>query len=103
MTATTSRSQLRRREVSLNLCLDAGYDTRRCASSCSTGREIERLIGQAARRGSRSLPRGCASAGPSPRFELALAGGKAAVDRRRDIRDCEQRRDIERALSERGG
>ena len=65
-------------------------------------REIERLVGQTAEKGLTLVPTRVYFRGPLAKVELALARGKAAVDRRRDIRDREQRREIERALSERG-
>ena len=65
-------------------------------------REIERLVGQTAEKGFTLVPTRVYFRGPLAKVELALARGKAAVDRRRDIRDREQRREIERALSERG-
>jgi SsrA-binding protein len=64
-------------------------------------REIERLIGQTAEKGLTLVPTRVYFRGPLAKVELALARGKATVDRRRDIRDREQRREIERALSER--
>ncbi len=64
-------------------------------------REIERLVGQTAEKGLTLVPTRVYFRGPLAKVELALARGKAAVDRRRDIRDREQRREIERALSER--
>ncbi len=65
-------------------------------------REIERLIGQTAEKGLTLVPTRVYFRGPYAKVELALARGKAMVDRRRDLRDREQRREIERALSERG-
>jgi SsrA-binding protein len=66
-------------------------------------RELERLIGQTSERGLTLVPTRVYFSGPYAKVELALARGKAAVDRRRDLREREQRRDIERALSDRGG
>ena len=65
-------------------------------------REIERLIGQTAEKGLTLVPTRVYFRGPLAKVELALARGKATVDRRRDIREREQRREIERALAERG-
>ncbi len=64
-------------------------------------REIERLIGQTAEKGLTLVPTRVYFRGPLAKVELALARGKAVVDRRRDIKEREQRREIERALSER--
>jgi len=66
-------------------------------------REIERLIGQTAEKGLTLVPTRVYFRGPNAKVELALARGKAVVDRRRDIKEREQKREIERALSERGG
>ncbi len=65
--------------------------------------EIERLIGQTAEKGLTLVPTRVYFRGPNAKVELALARGKAVVDRRRDLKEREQRREIERALSERGG
>jgi SsrA-binding protein len=40
--------------------------------------------------------------GPHAKVELALARGKVMHDKRRSIKEREQRREIDRALSERG-
>ncbi len=66
-------------------------------------REIERLVGQTAEKGLTLIPTRMYFRGPYAKVELALARGKAVVDRRRDLKEREQRREIERALSERGG
>ena len=65
-------------------------------------REIDRLIGQTQEKGLTLVPTRVYFRGPWAKVELALARGKSTVDRRRDIREREQRREIERALSERG-
>jgi SsrA-binding protein len=65
-------------------------------------RELERLIGQTKEKGLTLIPTRVYFSGPYAKVELALARGKAAVDRRRDLREREQRREIERALGERG-
>jgi SsrA-binding protein len=65
-------------------------------------REIDRLIGQTQEKGLTLVPTRVYFRGPWAKVELALARGKSTVDRRRDIRAREQRREIERALSERG-
>ena len=63
--------------------------------------EIERLIGKTHERGLTLVPTRMYFAGPWAKVELALARGKDRGDRRRDLREREQRREIERALSER--
>jgi len=65
-------------------------------------REIDRLIGRTHEKGLTLVPTRVYFRGPWAKVELALARGKAAVDRRRDLKEREQRREIERALSERG-
>ena len=65
-------------------------------------RELERLIGQTAEKGLTLVPTRVYFKGPWAKVELALGRGKSGVDRRRDLKEREQRREIERALSERG-
>jgi SsrA-binding protein len=63
--------------------------------------EIERLIGKTAERGLTLVPTRVYFKGPRAKVELALARGKEQHDKRRAIKDREQRREIDRALSER--
>jgi SsrA-binding protein len=64
-------------------------------------REIERLIGKTAEKGLTLVPTRVYFKGPHAKVELALARGKEMRDKRRSIKEREQRREIERALSER--
>jgi SsrA-binding protein len=64
-------------------------------------REIERLIGKTAERGLTLVPTRVYFKGPRAKVELALARGKEQKDKRRSIKEREQKREIERALSER--
>jgi SsrA-binding protein len=64
-------------------------------------REIERLIGKTAERGLTLVPTRLYFSGPRAKVELALARGKEMHDKRRSIKDREQKREIERAMSER--
>jgi SsrA-binding protein len=64
-------------------------------------REIERLIGKTAEKGLTLVPTRIYFKGGNAKVELALARGKEQRDKRRSIKDREQRREIERALSER--
>jgi SsrA-binding protein len=64
-------------------------------------REIERLIGKTAEKGLTLVPTRLYFKGPHAKVELALARGKEQRDKRRSIKDREQKREIERALSER--
>ncbi len=58
--------------------------------------EIERLIGRSQRRGLTIIPTRIYFKGPRAKVELALARGKQQRDRRREIRDRDVRREIER-------
>jgi SsrA-binding protein len=64
-------------------------------------REIERLVGKTAERGLTLVPTRIYFKGGVAKVELALARGKDQRDKRRSIKEREQRREIERALSER--
>ena len=64
-------------------------------------REIERLIGKTAEKGLTLVPTRVYFKGPNAKVELALARGKDVGDKRRALKDREQKREIERALSER--
>src|SRR3954451_21635784 len=64
-------------------------------------REIECLIGKTAEKGLTLVPTRVYFKGPWAKVEIALARGKEQRDKRRAIKEREQRREIERALSER--
>jgi SsrA-binding protein len=64
-------------------------------------REIERLLGKTQQRGLTLVPLRIYFKGSRAKLELALARGKEQRDRRRELRDRDQRREIDRALSER--
>ena len=64
-------------------------------------REIERLIGKTAERGLTIVPTRVYFSGPRAKVEIALAKGKDHVDKRRDLKDREVKREMERAVSER--
>src|SRR2546423_6052620 len=63
-------------------------------------REIERLIGSTAEKGLTIVPTRMYFKGPRAKVEIALARGKDVGDKRRALRDRDQKREIERALSE---
>jgi len=63
--------------------------------------EIERLIGQSARKGLTLIPTRIYFSGPRAKVELALARGKDTRDRRREIHDRDIARDVARELAER--
>jgi SsrA-binding protein len=58
--------------------------------------EIERLIGRTQQKGLTLVPTRVYFKGPRAKVELALARGKEGRDRRREIRDRDVRREIER-------
>jgi SsrA-binding protein len=64
-------------------------------------REIERLIGKTAEKGLTLVPTRVYFKGPNAKVEIALARGKDVGDKRRSLKEREQKREIERALSER--
>jgi SsrA-binding protein len=63
--------------------------------------EIERLIGKTAERGLTIIPTRVYFSGRNAKIEIALARGKDVHDKRRSIKERDQRREIDRALSER--
>lgn len=63
--------------------------------------EIERLVGRMARKGLTLIPTRIYFRGPWAKVELALARGKERRDRRREIRDRDVAREVERELKER--
>jgi SsrA-binding protein len=65
-------------------------------------REIERLIGKTQERGLTLVPTRLYFKGRNAKIEIALARGKELHDKRRDLREKDQRREIERALREHG-
>src|SRR6266496_6678892 len=58
--------------------------------------EIERLVGRSQRRGLTLIPTRIYFKGPRAKVELALARGKDQRDRRREIRDRDVQREIDR-------
>jgi SsrA-binding protein len=65
-------------------------------------REIERLIGATAERGLTLVPTRMYFKGGRVKVEIALGRGKDFVDKRRDLKAKDQRREIQRALAEQG-
>ncbi|HEY7632608.1 MAG TPA: SsrA-binding protein SmpB [Thermoleophilaceae bacterium] len=65
-------------------------------------REIERLIGKTQEKGLTIVPTRMYFKGRNAKVEIALARGKEMHDKRRALRDKDQRREIERALREHG-
>jgi SsrA-binding protein len=64
-------------------------------------RQIERLIGQTAEKGLTIVPTRVYFNGSRAKVELAIARGKDVYDKRRSIKEREQKREMQRALSER--
>jgi SsrA-binding protein len=64
-------------------------------------REIERLLGATSEKGLTIVPTRLYWSGARAKVELAVAKGKDLYDKRRSIKDREQKREMERALSER--
>jgi SsrA-binding protein len=66
-------------------------------------REIEHLIGSTKEKGLTLVPTRVYFNGSRAKVEIALARGKAHVDKRRDLKAKDQNREIQRALAERRG
>ena len=64
-------------------------------------REIARLVGKTAEKGLTLVPTRIYFKGPHAKIEIALARGKDLYDKRRALKAKDQRREIDRALSER--
>ena len=65
-------------------------------------REIERLIGKIQQKGLTLVPTRVYFKGPYAKVEIALGKGKDQGDKRRDLKAKDQKREIDRALNERG-
>ena len=63
-------------------------------------REIDRLIGTTQEKGLTLVPTRMYFKGPRAKVEIALARGKDVGDKRRALKDREQRREIERGMSD---
>jgi len=78
-----------------------GHDPERPRKLLLHRREIERLIGKTAEKGFTLVPTRVYFSGSRAKVELAVARGKDLYDKRRSIKDREQKREMQRALSER--
>ena len=78
-----------------------GHDPERPRRLLLHRREIERLIGKTAEKGLTLVPTRVYFKGPRAKVELAVARGKDMHDKRRSIKDREQKREMQRVLSER--
>jgi SsrA-binding protein len=65
-------------------------------------REIERMTGETTANGLTLVPTRVYFKGPRAKVEIALARGKDHYDKRRDLKAKDQKREIQRALSEHG-
>jgi SsrA-binding protein len=63
--------------------------------------EINRLLGQTQKKGLTLVPLRIYFKGPRAKLELALVRGKEQRDRRRELRERDQKREIDRELSAR--
>jgi SsrA-binding protein len=63
--------------------------------------EIERLVGSTQQKGLTLVPTRVYFKGSRAKIEIALARGKDQGDKRRDLKEKDQQRDIQRALAER--
>lgn len=79
-----------------------GHEPERPRKLLMHKREIERLIGKIQQKGLTLVPTRMYFKGPYAKVELALGRGKDMRDKRRDLKAKDQRREIERALRERG-
>jgi len=64
-------------------------------------KEIEELIGSTSQKGLTLVPTRVYLKGPRVKVEIALGRGKDQGDKRRDLKDKDVKRDIQRALAER--
>jgi SsrA-binding protein len=64
-------------------------------------REIERLVGTTKEKGLTLVPTRLYFKGPYAKIEIALGRGKDLYDKRRAIKEKDERRDMQRAMSER--
>jgi SsrA-binding protein len=64
-------------------------------------REINRLLGQTQKKGLTLVPLRIYFKGPNAKLELALVRGKEQRDRRRELRERDQQREIDRELARR--
>jgi SsrA-binding protein len=77
-----------------------GHEPERPRKLLMHKREIERLIGKTQERGLTLVPTRVYFKGRNAKVEIALARGKEMHDKRRALREQDQRREIERALRE---
>jgi SsrA-binding protein len=79
-----------------------GHEPERARKLLLHRREIERLTGQTQEKGLTLVPTRVYFKGSRAKVEIALAKGKDHVDKRRDLKAKDQKREIDRALAEHG-
>jgi len=77
-----------------------GHEPERPRKLLMHRREIERVEGKISERGLTLVPTRLYFKGSRAKVEVALARGKDSFDKRRDLKDKDQRREIQRALAE---
>jgi SsrA-binding protein len=80
---------------------DQNHDPERTRRLLLHRYEIERLVGRSERRGLTLIPTRIYFKGPYAKVELALARNKEQRDRRREIRDRDVQREVERDYRQR--
>ena len=80
---------------------DGGHDPERERKLLLHRREIDRIAGQVAEKGLTLIPLQVYFKGGKVKVELGLARGKSTVDKRRDLRDREHEREMQRAQGRR--
>ena len=80
---------------------DQNHDPERPRKLLLHRHEIDRLVGRLERKGLTLVPTRVYFKGSRAKVELALARGKVQRDRRREIRDRDVQREVERELSAR--
>ena len=80
---------------------DQNHDPERPRKLLLHRHEIDRLAGRLERKGLTLVPTRIYFKGPRAKVELALARGKEQRDRRREIRDRDVRREVERDFRQR--
>ncbi len=78
-----------------------GHDPERTRKLLLHRREIDRIAGKLAERGFTLVPLSIYFKDGKAKVELGLARGRRTVDKRRALREREQRREMERALRRR--
>jgi SsrA-binding protein len=79
-----------------------GHDAERPRKLLLHRKEIERLIGSVQEKGLTLVPTRVYFNGSRAKVEIALARGKDHFDKRRALKDKDQKREIQRALAEHG-